>query len=95
MQRTRVVHRAQDAQNLQLLIKPILHLGNGVGSSAMPRKAKNSHSSGIITRSAAVSALIVSSPNDGAQSIEDHVVAAATASRSRNSVCSRATSETS
>ena len=38
-------------------------------SRATPRIAKNSHSSGMITPCAAVSALIVSSPSDGWQSM--------------------------
>ena len=38
-------------------------------SSATPRSAKNSHSSGMITPWAAVRALTVSSPSDGWQSI--------------------------
>ena len=35
----------------------------------MPSKAKYSHCTGIITESAAVSALTVMSPNDGEQSM--------------------------
>ncbi|SKF62678.1 Uncharacterised protein [Mycobacteroides abscessus subsp. abscessus] len=38
-------------------------------SRATPRRAKNSHSNGISTWSAAVRALTVSSPSEGAQSI--------------------------
>ena len=38
-------------------------------SSATPRSAKNSHSSGTITLCAAVSALTVSRPSEGWQSI--------------------------
>ena len=38
-------------------------------SSATPRRAKNSHSSGMSTPCAAVSALTVSSPSEGWQSI--------------------------
>ena len=38
-------------------------------SSATPRRLKNSHSSGMTTSSAAVSALTVSRPSDGWQSM--------------------------
>ena len=38
-------------------------------SSATPRRLKNSHASGMSTASAQASALIVSSPSDGWQSI--------------------------
>ena len=44
-------------------------------SSAIPRSAKNSHSSGMITLSAAVSALMVSRPERRRAVDQDHVVA--------------------
>src|SRR5829696_8939610 len=64
-------------------------------SRAIPRRAKNSHSRGMITLSAAVNALIVSRPSDGAQSIKITSYRSRIFSSTRSNVCSRATSETS
>ena len=64
-------------------------------SRAMPRRAKNSHSKGMMTQSEAVRALIVSSPRDGAQSMRMTSYSSRTRSMTLLRVCSRATSLTS
>ena len=64
-------------------------------SSATPRSAKNSVSSGMMTPCAAVSALTVSRPRDGWQSTRITSYSSDTFASARASTCSRATSPTS
>ena len=64
-------------------------------SSATPRSAKYSHSSGTSTPSEAVSALTVSRPSEGWQSIRMTSYSAMAGCSTRCRVCSRATSWTS
>ncbi len=64
-------------------------------SIATPRRAKNSHSSGTITPSDAVSALTVSRPSEGWQSMRMKSYSATAGASARESTCSRATSVTS
>ena len=94
VQSTRVVHGAEDAENLELRIEAILHLVMVSVSRAIPQSEELA-SSGMITLSAAVNALIVSRPSDGAQSIKITSYRSRIFSSTRNNVCSRATSETS
>ena len=64
-------------------------------SSATPRSAKYSHSSGTITPSDAVSALTVSRPSEGWQSIRMTSYSSIAGASTRCRVCSRPTSCTS
>ncbi len=64
-------------------------------SNATPRSEKNSHSSGISTEWAAVSALIASSPSDGWQSMRMKSYSLSTGRSTRARAISRATSVTS
>src|SRR5699024_10971510 len=64
-------------------------------SRARPRSAKYSHSMGMRTPSAQASALTVSRPSDGWQSIRTKSYRSSTGYRARPSACSRPTSLTS
>ena len=59
----------QDAADRQFRVEPIAYLVDGVGEQCQAAQQKNSHSVGITTPSAQASALTVSRPSDGWQSI--------------------------
>ena len=70
LSQARIVHGQQESFDFECGVQLGLDDFDGVQSLLMPSSAKYSACTGMMTESAAVSALIVISPNDGEQSIK-------------------------